>query len=234
MKRVSIIQSAYIPWKGFFDLIGRCDVYIIYDSVGFSKGHWHNRNQIKRDRLDPWLTIPVKSAGKYRQSIEDVVVAKPWAERHWTILREAYAKTEFFDVESPTIRQLFESLAAEPLLTRINEVMLRWLARRLGLTTKIVRDRDFSFSGDRNDRLVDLCNAVGATTYLSGPSARDYLDVTPFARAGIAVEWMTYGPYPTYPQPHGAFAHDVSILDALFCLGPDAANFIKPMVPPVV
>jgi hypothetical protein len=231
VKRVAIIQSAYIPWKGFFDLIGRCDVYVIYDSVAFSKGHWHNRNRIAScDGRNPWLTIPVKTAGRLHQYIEDVVVAKPWAEQHWSILRTAYASAPFFHTESAAVHDLFQALAAEPFLTKVNEGFLRWLCQRLGLATTIVRDRNFSFSGDRNARLIDLCKTLGADTYLSGPSARDYLDMESFQRAGIAVEWMVYGPYLPYTQPSGTFLHEVSVLDALFCLGPDAARFTRPIV----
>lgn len=228
MKRVAIIQSSYIPWKGFFDLIGRCDVYIIYNSAGFSKGHWHNRNKIKRDQGSPWLTIPVKTASRLGQPLDEVAVVEGWAERHWERIAQAYNKSTYFDVEAAGLKMLFEAAAHEPLLTNINELFLRWLTRRFGLATEIVRDRSLSFSGDRTERLVQLCKAVGATHYLSGPSARQYLDVEQMERAAIAVDWMTYGPYPTYPQPHGEFVHEVSVLDALFCTGPEVRNFITP------
>jgi WbqC-like protein family len=228
MKRVAIIQSSYIPWKGFFDLIGRCDAYIIYDSAGFSKGHWHNRNKIKRDRGSPWLTIPVKSADRLGQPLDEVSVADGWAERHCDIIAQSYKGTAYFKTESAELKRLFESLAREPLLTTINEACLRWLSQRLGLKTEIHRDRAFSFSGDRTERLVQLCKAVGASNYLSGPSAKEYLDVRQMELASISVEWMTYGPYRIYPQPHGDFVHEVSVLDTLFCTGPEASKFIAP------
>src|SRR5579863_2071341 len=104
--RVSIIQSAYIPWRGFFDLIGRCDAYVIYDSAGFSKGHWHNRNRIKRDRGPYWLTIPVSTAGRLGQPIDEVQVAASWADRHWDIIRRSYAKAPGFSQESAWIEDL--------------------------------------------------------------------------------------------------------------------------------
>lgn len=228
MKRAAIIQSSYIPWKGFFDFISRCDVYIIYDSAAFSKGHWHNRNKIKRDRGSPWLTIPVKTADRLGQPLDEVTVVEGWAERHWAIIAQSYASTAYFKAESGEMKRLFESLAREPLLTRINEAFLRWLSLRLGLKTEIRRDRAFSFSGDRTERLVQLCKAVGATNYLSGPSAKEYLDVRQMEVAGLSVEWMKYGPYRTYPQPHGDFVHEVSILDTLLCTGPYIREFITP------
>jgi len=228
MKRVAIIQSSYIPWKGFFDLISRCDVYIMYDTAAFSKGHWHNRNKIKREHGSPWLTIPVKTADRFGQPLDEVTVVEGWAERHWDMIEQAYAETAYFEAESAEVKKLFESLAREPLLTRINEGFLRWLSLRLGLQTEIVRDRSFSALGDRTERLVQICRAVGATTYLSGPSAQEYLDVRQMQLAGISVEWMKYGPYRTYPQPHGEFIHEVSVLDTLLCTGPRVREFIAP------
>ena len=228
MKRVAIIQSAYIPWKGFFDLIGRCDVYVIYDSVAFTKGYWQNRNRIKRARGSPWLTIPVNTASRLGQPIDEVTVGR-WADRHWSIIDESYRAARFFDAEAPGVKLLYESLATEPMLTNINEHIIRWLCNRLQLKCSVVRDRDYAFSGDRNQKLVDLCKAVGATHYLSGPSAKEYLDVILLARAGITVEWMNYGPYQRYEQLHGELAHDVSVLDTLFSIGPDAQNFIRPI-----
>ena len=229
MKRVAIVQSSYIPWKGFFDLINRCDLYIIYDSAAFSKGHWHNRNKIKRERGSPWLTIPVKTADRLGQPLDEVSVVQGWAERHWQSIAESYAKTDYFNAEAGQLKKLFESVAQEPLLTSINEAFLRWLAKRLGLGTEIVRDRSFAFAGERTERLIQLCKAVGATNYLSGPSAKDYLDVRQMELAAITVEWMTYGPYRTYSQPHGEFVHEVSVLDTLLCTGPQARNYIAPL-----
>lgn len=223
LQRVAIIQSAYIPWKGFFDLIGRCDAYIIYDTAAFSKGKWHNRNRIKCPQGHGWLSIPVKTAGRLGQALEEVTVADTtWAEQHWSRLRAAYARTPFFGAESTAVRDLYEQLALEPRLSRINEGFIRWLTHRLALNTQIRRDREFAFEGDRTERLMELCKSVGATNYLSGPSARRYLEVEALERAGVLVEWMTYGPYPEYPQQHGQFDHHVSILDTLFCCGPES------------
>ena len=225
MKRLAIIQSSYVPWKGFFDLLSRCDVYVIYDSAAFSKGHWHNRNRIKRAHGTPWLTIPVKTADRLGQPIDEVTVLDGWSEKHWDIIAQSYQSAAYFKSESAELKKLFVALARESLLTKINEGFLRWLTARLGLKTTILRDRSFSFAGDRTERLVQLCRAVKATHYLSGPSAQEYLDVSRMQLAGVTVEWMQYGPYHTYPQPHGDFVHEVSVLDTLLCTGPRVQEF---------
>jgi hypothetical protein len=89
-RRISIVQSCYVPWKGFFDLIGQCDEYVIFDSVQYVKRHWHNRNRIKTANGVEWLTIPVVSKGRFEQPIDEVAIEKPWAEKHWRALELAY------------------------------------------------------------------------------------------------------------------------------------------------
>jgi WbqC-like protein family len=219
LKRIAIIQSSYIPWRGFFDLIGRCDLYVIYDTAAFSKGHWHNRNRIKRASGDSWLSIPVKTASRLGQPMDEVEIAKSWVERHWAIIKEAYQTAPFFEAEASGMEAIFAQVARETSLSKVNEGLLRWVAGHFGLNTEIRRDREFEFEGDRNQRLVDICTATRATHYLSGPSAKDYLDTNLFSEAGVTVEWMQYGPYPEYPQLHGAFDGAVSILDVLFNCG---------------
>src|SRR5262249_35429503 len=124
-KRVAIIQSAYIPWRGFFDLISRCDEYIIFDSVQYAKRHWHNRNQIKTANGIKWLTIPVLTKSRFEQPIDQVEIAKPWAEEHWHGLQHAYGRAPYFAELAPRVRSWYEAIESEPLLTRINEFLLR-------------------------------------------------------------------------------------------------------------
>lgn len=224
-KRLSIIQSAYIPWKGFFDLVDRCDEYVILDSVQFSKGHWHNRNRIKTDRGPAWITIPVETAGRLEQRIQDVTIAGPWSEQHWHALERNYRGATFFPTLSTTVRQWYELAGREKRLTVINELFLLRIIELLGIRTKVTRDETYQPQGARDDRVLDICLKAGATNYLSGPSARAYIDEGKFRRAGVLVEWMTYSGYPEYPQLWGTFEHHVSILDMLFNAGPSAPNW---------
>lgn len=227
--KVSIIQSCYIPWKGFFDLVGRTDLHVILDGAQYAKRHWHNRNRIMTPGGPIWLTIPVVTKSRFEQPIEEVGFAEPWAEKHWRSIELAYRRAPFFAEEAPALKALYEQADRLTLLTEVNELFLTALVRRLGLATKIVRDRALDAQGRRGDRLLDICRKVGATRYLSGPSARDYLDEAPFEEAGIAVDWMGYGPYPAYPQRGPAFDHAVSVIDVLFALGPDAAAHCRPL-----
>lgn len=226
LKRVAIIQSCYIPWKGFFDLISRCDEYILYDQAQYRKRHWHNRNKVKTPRGAEWLTIPVITKSQFEQPIDEVEIAEPWAEKHWRSIELNYARAPYFKTQAERVRALYEKAGSLPRLTEVNELFLRELCEELGVAARIRRDAEYSGEGRKSERLLSLCIASGATHYLSGPSAREYLDEQIFRDAGISVEWMEYGPYREYEQLHGDFEHAVSALDLMFNLGPEAKSFV--------
>lgn len=224
--RIAIIQSCYVPWRGFFDLIGRCDEYVIFDTVQYTKRHWHNRNRIRTAAGLEWLTIPVLSKGRYEQPIDEVEIEKPWTEKHWRALELAYRRAPFFEALAPTVRGWYERADKEKLLTEVNTLFLREIATLLGLGTRIVRDAAYPLQGAKTERLLEIARAAGADCYLSGPSARAYLDEALFATAGIRVEWMSYEGYPEYPQLHGGFEATVSVIDLIFNVGPDAPRYL--------
>jgi len=225
--RISIIQSCYIPWKGFFDLIGRCDEYVIFDRMQYVKRHWHNRNRIKTANGVEWLTIPVVTKGRFDQPIDEVEIEKPWAEKHWRTLELAYRRAPFFDAFAPTVRAWYERADKERGLTGVNELFTREIAGLLDLKTRIVRDTAYPAEGTKTARLLAIAQAAGADHYLSGPSARVYLDEPMFAAAGIATEWMSYDGYPDYPQLHDGFEHAVSVIDLIFNTGPEATRLMR-------
>jgi hypothetical protein len=228
--RIAIIQSCYIPWKGFFDLIGQCDEYVIYDGVQYVKRHWHNRNRIKTANGLEWLTIPVVTKGRFEQPIDQVEIEKPWADRHWRALELAYNRAPFFAPFAPTVKNWYERADKQARLTDVNEIFLRGIAELLHLRTRIVRDTAYPAQGAKTERLLAIAGAAGADRYLSGPSAQEYFDEPLFTAAGITPEWMSYQGYPQYPQLHGDFDHAVTALDLLFNTGPDAPRYLAHVV----
>lgn len=225
-KRVAIVQSCYIPWKGYFDLINGVDHFLFYDDAEYSKNSWRNRNRIKTANGTQWLTIPVSYSGRSHQRIDEVRVNDPgWRERHWKSLRQSYARAPFFDVYAPALEQLY--LSDDDSLSTINRSFVEHICGLLGIETELSWTSGLKVEGASTDRVVALCRAVGAGAYVSGPSARDYLDPEQFERAGIKLLWMDYVGYPPYPQPHPPFEHAVTVLDLLFSVGPDAPRYMK-------
>ena len=226
MKRVAILQSSYVPWKGYFDIIGSVDEFILYDDAQYSKNGWRNRNRIKTREGTAWLTIPVLGTGRFGQLIREVEIGDPrWAEKHWKSIQSHYARAARFPELAPVFEKLYERAAAETLLSGVNELFLREICGLLGIGTRISRSMDYRLEGDRVERLVGLCEQTGAGEYLSGPAARDYLDESRFAEKGMSVRWMDYSGYPEYRQLFSPpFVHEVSILDLLLNEGPEEAR----------
>lgn len=222
MKRVAILQSNYIPWKGYFDIIAAVDEFVVYDCVQYTKNDWRNRNQIKTPRGKTWLTVPVRQRS-LEQTIEETEVADPSCFRkHWDGFRQNYAKARHARYCYDALGPLYQQLGDLRRLSEVNTQLIRAICGLLGITTTIRDSREFDLDGDRNRRLVSLCQQAGAACYLSGPAAKNYLDEAAFTAAGVAVEWMDYSGYPDYQQPHPPFDHFVSVLDLIACTGPDA------------
>lgn len=225
-KRVAILQSCYIPWKGYFDLINRVDEFIVYDDRQYTKNDWRNRNRIKTPHGLLWITIPIARRG-LGQRIDEATPSDPrWAEKHWKTLVQFYARAPHFAEYRDGLEELYREVAGERLST-INRRFLETICELLGIRTPFVDSVGYDVEGRKSDRVVALCRAAGATAYLSGPSARDYVDEDAFREAGIELEYMDYGAYPEYPQLFPPFVHEVTVLDLLFNTGPDAPRYMK-------
>ncbi len=225
--RCAIVQPSYIPWRGYFDIIRRSDVFVFLDDVQYDRRGWRNRNRIKTAEGSRWLTIPVHARGAQISGlpIDQVVMSgDEWPRQHLEMLRRAYRKAPFFEQYTEWLERVYgappERLADFTIATTVE------LAAMLRITgTRFIRSSALNAGGRKTERLLAVLERVGATRYLSGPSARAYIDESQFERAGIALEWMEYN-YPEYPQLHGAFDPHVSVLDLLFMTGDRAADYI--------
>jgi hypothetical protein len=226
MKRVAILQSNYIPWKGYFDIIASVDDFVLYDCAQYTKNDWRNRNQIKSSDGKIWLTIPVRQRS-LEQTIEQTEIADTRCfSKHWKTFCQLYAKSPYIKYCDDSFADLFLDRAPPTSLSDCNFRFIRRVCELIGIRTKIHRSNEFEISGDRNQKLVNLCTKMGATTYLSGPAADTYLDESLFRKAGICVEWMSYVGYKEYPQAYPPFDHHVSVLDLLANTGPQSADFM--------
>jgi hypothetical protein len=223
---VAILQSNYIPWKGYFDVIGLADEFVLLDDVQYTKNDWRNRNRIKTQQGVAWLTIPVKQSGLFGQRIDEVRVAGDrWRLKHWRSIVQSYGSAPFFATYRDRLEELYAESAER--LSDVNRRFLEALCDLLGLRTRISSSTDYPSGKGRTERLVEICRSLGATTYLSGPAARGYLDETLFASVDISVEYMDYGGYREYAQLYPPFEHAVSVVDLLLMVGPEAHQYMK-------
>lgn len=225
MKKVAILQSNYIPWKGYFDLIAAVDEFILYDDMQFTKNDWRNRNKIKTPQGPQWLSVPVGQAINRR--IRDVEIKDPaWQAKHWKTLATNYARAACFDETAEWLRPIYVE-TEHTNLSSLNRLLIETVCRRLGISTKISCSWDYALGDGKTERLVDLCRQAGACEYISGPAAKDYIDEAQFESAGIKLTWFDYAGYREHPQLWGDFTHAVSILDLMFNCGSGSARYMR-------
>ena len=227
MKRVAISQSNYIPWKGYFDLISKVDEFIIYDEMQYTRRDWRNRNKIKTPQGVKWLTVPVSIKGKYNQKIKDTLIdGDHWAAKHWRALSYNYARAPHFE----ELAAIFEPVYLQKShthLSELNKAFIEKVCAYLDIETTIRDSGEFALIDGKTERLVDLCEKAGASHYVTGPTAKNYIEEQIFFERGITTVWFDYSNYPQYPQLWGEFIHDVTILDLLFNCGLDSSKYMR-------
>ena len=218
------MQSNYIPWKGYFDLMAFVDKFIILDDVQYTKNDWRNRNLIKTASGVQWLTIPVKS--KFGQKIKDTIICgDEWRELHWKSLLQNYRRAPHFHEISGMLEQLY--LAEYCSISEVNKKFISFVCSYLGIETEIIDSSCFELASDKNERLINLCKQSGASEYVSGPAAKSYIDCDLFINENVELTWFSYDGYPVYKQLYGDFVHGVSVLDLLFNCGNSSYMYMK-------
>lgn len=226
-KRVVILQSNYLPWKGFFDLIRQADLLIFYDDTQYTKNDWRNRNLIKTPRGRDWITIPCGPRHLHRRIDEVQPVHSRWQRSHWDQLYQNYRTAPHFSDYRPFFEDFYLRRTWTN-LSELNQYLILNIAKEfLGIHTPSRRASEFGVDGAKEERLVGLLKKVGATSYLSGPTGRNFLRPGPFLEAGIRLEWIDYSSYRPYRQRFPPFIHEVSIVDLLFNEGNDAWQYLQ-------
>lgn len=226
-KKVAILQSNYIPWKGYFDMIAAVDEVILYDDMQYTRRDWRNRNQIKTPQGVQWVTVPVLVKGKYHQKIRETEIdGDDWAVAHWKALVQNYKRASHFEavadwLEPIYMRERFTHISV------LNRRLIEQVCVYLGIKTKITNSWDYTLTEGKTERLAELSMQAGGTEYISGPPAKDYIDEQVFRNINIELTWFDYAGYLEYPQQWGAFIHGVTILDLLFNCGPDSTKYMR-------
>jgi hypothetical protein len=226
-KKAAIVQSNYIPWKGYFDMINLVDEFILFDDAQYTKRDWRNRNKIKTANGVKWLTIPVEVKGNYFQKIKDATISDSgWNLKHWNAIVHSYSRASYFGKYKEVFEELYLA-CTEKYLSRINHRFLVAVNKLLGIETKITWSMSYRLLEGKTERLIDICKQCGADTYLSGPAAKGYLDEEMFKKEAIRLNYMDYSCYRKYSQIYPPFDHFVSIIDLIFNEGPNTPKFMK-------
>ncbi len=233
-KTLVILQSNYLPWKGYFDLMAAADEFVVFDEVQFTRRDWRNRNRIVLAGKLHWLTVPVQLKGKYLAPIGEIEVAdRDWAEKHWTTIQHAYGKAPHFAKAGKVLGETYADAAGLRRLSNINALFLERLAGLLGIQARLVPSSSVPrTTEDPTERLIEICRARGATRYISGPAARAYIQKELFDEAGVELLYANYQGYPTYDQAMEPFEHGVSIIDTLMRCGPEARAHLQSLRAP--
>ena len=223
--KVGIIQSNFLPWRGYFDFIRQVDFFIIEDDVQYTKGDWRNRNRIKTPRGTEWITVPVNYR-KTEQLIQDTPIdySTPWARRMLNRIWESYRIAPFFDLYFSELSDLLNQSAVS--ISGLNLSLVQWVCRHLEIDTPVGFSQDYHPRGKKTERVISILQQIKADAYLSGPSGRNYILPELFEQAGIRLEYKQYN-YPEYEQYYPPFDSSVSVLDLLFMKGAEAKYHLE-------
>ena len=225
MKKLDVLQSNYIPWKGYFDIIHDVDLFIFYDEVQFTKNDWRNRNLLIMNKEPRWLTVPVGDS--IHRKIEDVKIKSPlWQKKHFHALQINYGASPFYKKYTDFFHYVYMEKNWD-YLYRLNRYLIEHIAHDfLKIKTKFDDSRNYTSHGTQSGKLLSLLKSAQTDIYVSGPAAKDYIVTEDYEKAGIQLIWKDYSNYPEYPQNSKVFTHYVSILDLLFQVGDDAPYYI--------
>lgn len=221
--KAAIIQSSFIPWKGYFDIIHDADVFVFLEDVQYTRHDWRSRNRIKTPGGIKWLSVPV--IGGIRQQLwEAKIDGRQWADVHKKTIHHSYASSPYYQCYKDEIFRIFDG--SYETISELNIGAIKRIAVLLGIRMKFVNSRSLNVGGRKDDKLIGICHTVGADEYISGPSAQAYIRPEKFARAGIRLSYKSYLGYPEYRQLWGGFEHYLSVIDLIFNCGEHAPDYI--------
>ena len=224
--KISVMQPGYLPWLGFFDLLARCELFVVLDDVRFTKRDWRSRNRIRTKQGWIWLTVPVLSKNRNDQLILEAKINndEQWRQRHLKALKIHYARAPFFK----KYINIFEELYARAweLLVDLDLAAVAALARELDILTPLMRSSDLGIrSVAGNDRIISICTKLKATQLYDSQGAKSFIDLRQFHEAGIQVEFQDFQ-HPSYRQVYAPFLPFMSVVDLLFNEGPRSKDII--------
>lgn len=224
LMKTAIIQSNYLPWRGYFDIIHDVDTFVFLEDVQYTHRDWRNRNKVKTPGGIKWISVPV--LGGINQKIFEAKIdySQAWREKHMKTIQHSYASAPYYNSYNLEIMDIFSKKFDT--LSELNIFSIKKIARILGLESKFINSKDLHIDKTKDDKLIKICQSIGADSYLSGPAAKNYIENNKFSTAKIKLFYKDYLGYPNYPQLWGNFEPAVSIIDVIFNCGEKSPNYI--------
>jgi hypothetical protein len=222
---VAVHQPQYLPWIGYFDKMRRADVFCYLNDVQYKKNEWQNRNRIKTAQDWQWLTVPVRY--RFPEKINEVRINNtiPWSKKHLQALKTNYNRAPYFKAYISIFEDIFSR--EWEFVSELNIHLIERLKETLQMQAKTTTvSSELTLREEPTDRLIDICKALGADTYLAGQGGADYMDATRFAENGLKVIIQEFK-HPVYPQLFKDFKSHLSIVDMLFNCGPESMHVIR-------
>ncbi|CDU11012.1 WbqC family protein [Vibrio coralliirubri] len=225
MKKIAILQSNYIPWKGVFDMINQVDTFVFFEDVDYTNRDWRTRNKIRTNSGSKWLTVPVKKMPRGTK-ICDIRIANDgkWQKKHKSTISQSYSKAKYFQEYKWILDDIYDTEWDS--LSDFNIYTTKLICNALDIRCNFVNSKDIESIGVKDDKLISICKSLSADYYLSGPSAKNYIDNDKFEEESIELAYIDYSGYPEYSQVQDDFEHYVSVLDVIFNCGPDSRSHI--------
>ena len=228
--KIAIHQPDFLPWLGFFNKVIHSDLFVIGDHVQFRNRGFQNRNRIKTAQGPKWLTVPI--IHDWGQSINKIRILNReqngyvWDDLHLLTLKINYAKAPFYDKYIGIYEKIFKKRMEY--LAECNVEILKATFEILGIDKQIVMTSDWNLQQKKTDLVVEVCQKVGADTYISGLGGANYLDKQILVNNKIKLLYNIYE-HPTYNQQFAnlGFIPNMCILDLIFNHGPESLNIIK-------
>jgi len=228
LTRITILQSNYLPWRGYFDFMAKSDEFIVYDSAQYTVNDWRNRNQVKTHDGVRWITVPVVTKGRFGQRIADAeVVDHRWVKTHRSTVAACLAKAAYGTQVLDMLGACWDAAAKTRSLHEINVALLEAIHASFGFACRLSDDTAYGIDTldalSPSAKVAELARRAGGTRYLTGPRGLDYLDVADFATRGIGIDVLDYSTLVPYPQLYGDFVDHVSVIDLLANVGAQSA-----------
>jgi len=219
-KKILILQSNYVPWRGYFEMIRQVDLFVVYDHVQYTKNDWRNRNQFIINGKPHWLTVPVTVKNLNQKIIDTQVPNNFWVKKHIKTLNQEYKKAPMYNSFADELNKIYGYFLQDKYLVDINRRLIMCICEYLNIKTEIIWEHKPDFSLNKNERLIDICKSFGGTTYVSGKNAQSYLDLAQFEQNKLEVEWFDYPDFIHYPQLNTIkYYPNMSVLDSILNIG---------------